>query len=264
MFKRSAPAALIAGIAMLGAAEPAGAADVLAPQTAEVTTPGGWTITIAPYLWAAGIDGDVAAFGLPTVSVDASFSDILSNLDIAFMGAGEVRNGRFSVATDLMYVKLSAGSDTPLGILADSVKLTVKSLIWTGAGTYSLYYSEQGNLDVMAGFRLWAVDNELSFSGGLLGGTSPSDDETWVDPIVGMKGRFSFSPNLYLTGWAIIGGFGVSSDFMWDVMGGFGYAFTPGFSLVAGYRGLGVDYSNGGFLYDVVQHGPIMGAAFRF
>ena len=31
-----------------------------------------------------------------------------------------------------------------------------------------------------------------------------------------------------------------------------------------GYRALGVDYENDGFVYDVVQHGPVLGMVFRF
>ncbi|ESY65256.1 MULTISPECIES: hypothetical protein [Mesorhizobium] len=45
---------------------------------------------------------------------------------------------------------------------------------------------------------------------------------------------------------------------------GAGYQFTDSFSGVLGYRASGVDYSNGGFTYDVVQQGPIIGAVFRF
>ena len=35
-----------------------------------------------------------------------------------------------------------------------------------------------------------------------------------------------------------------------------GYRFSDTVSAVAGYRALGVDYSNDGFLFDVVQQGP--------
>ena len=62
----------------------------------------------------------------------------------------------------------------------------------------------------------------------------------------------------------MIGGFGVSSEFTWDVMGGLGYQATDSFSLVAGYRAMGVDYRNDGFVFDVTQDGPILGAVFRF
>ena len=85
-----------------------------------------------------------------------------------------------------------------------------------------------------------------------------------MDPVVGLKGRLELGSDFYLTGWGIIGGFGVSSKFMWDVMGGLGYQFSDTFSMLAGYRGLGVNYRNDGFLYDVVQNGPILGFVFRF
>jgi hypothetical protein len=72
------------------------------------------------------------------------------------------------------------------------------------------------------------------------------------------------SDQFYLTGWGMIGGFGVSSEFTWDVMAAVGYEVTEKISLVGGYRALGVDYTDGAFEFDVVQHGPILGAVFRF
>jgi len=51
---------------------------------------------------------------------------------------------------------------------------------------------------------------------------------------------------------------------MWDIMGGLGYEFTETSSVVVGYRALSVDYSNEGFVFDIVQRGPLMGAVFRF
>jgi hypothetical protein len=223
-----------------------------------------WTFTLAPYGWLAGISGNVAQFGLPEVDVDASFSDVLSHFDIGLMGAGEARYGRFSVATDLLWVKLSGDKNTQHGILADSVDVGSEMLMLTGAAAYSLIYDEGGNLDIMAGARLWDVKTDLDFNGGLLDGVSGSDSATWVDPLVGLKGRVNLAPDWFLTGWGMIGGFGVSSDFMWDVMGAVGYQFTEGFSVVAGYRGMGVDYHKDGFVFDVIQHGPMIGAVFQF
>src|SRR5437763_11052243 len=94
----------------------ANAADLVPPPA-----PPEWTFTLAPYVWAAGLHGDVAQFGLPSIDVDASFADILNHFDLGFMGAGEARYDRFSIATDLMWVKVSAEKNTPLGILADNV-----------------------------------------------------------------------------------------------------------------------------------------------
>ena len=85
-----------------------------------------------------------------------------------------------------------------------------------------------------------------------------------IDPLVGAKGRFDLTSRFYLTGWAMVGGFGVSSDFMWDAWGGIGYEFNDTFSTVIGYRGTGVDYENDGFEYDVIQQGPVIGGVIRF
>ena len=35
-------------------------------------------------------------------------------------------------------------------------------------------------------------------------------------------------------------------------------------ALIVGYRGLGVDYTHGGYVYDVVQQGPIAGLKVHF
>lgn len=236
------------------------AAPPLEPPPAET----GWTFSFAPYVWLAGIDGHVAQFGLPKVKVDASISDVLSNFDIGIMGAGEARYGRFSLATDLFYVKLSADKATPRGVVANDVDATIRNFMWTGAASYSVILEEQGNLDFFAGMRVWSTETKISFSGGLLDGVSAKDSKTWVDPLVGMKGRYNFTQDIYFTGWGMVGGFGANSKIMWDVMGGLGYSFNEMFSVVAGYRGLGVDYSHNGFVYDVVQHGPIFGGVIHF
>lgn len=251
----------LAAIALVASAHMAVAADV-AVLPAEPDS--GWSFTFAPYVWAAGMDGKVAQFGLPEVEIDASFSDVLKNFDIGLMGVGEARYGRFGVATDLFWVKLTADQDTRFGVLADSVEADVETLMFTAVGSYSLFLDETANLDIVAGGRLWSVDTKFSLNGGNLDGRSATDDETWVDPLVGLKGRANFTPEFYITGWGLVGGFDVSSQFMWDVMGGLGYAPSDSFSIIAGYRGVGVDYRKDGFVYDIVQHGPLLGFVFNF
>lgn len=80
--------------------------------------------------------------------------------------------------------------------------------------------------------------------------------------MVGVRGRYSFTPEIYLTGWGLVGGGGADID--WDVALGIGYEFNSRVSAIAGYRGLGVDYSDDGFVFDAVQQGPILGVAIKF
>lgn len=243
---------LLATAALSSLATFVNAADFAPPPPIEPE----WVFTAAGYGWLSGIEGSVAAGGSPEADIDLSISDVLKHFEGGLMGAGEARNGRFLLATDLMWAKLSAETDRPVG----NVELTASTLTVTGVAGYSLIYEDGGNLDVIAGARLWSVKNELDISA--IG--EFEDSETWVDPVIGLKGRASISSDFYVTGWALVGGFGVSSDLMWDVMGSVGYEFNDSFSMTAGYRVQSVDYHNNGFVYDVVQSGPMIGAVFKF
>jgi hypothetical protein len=78
-----------------------------------------------------------------------------------------------------------------------------------------------------------------------------------------MRGNYSLTPEIYLTGWGLVGAGGADID--WDVAGAIGYRFNDRISSVIGYRALGVDYSNDdGFVFDVVEQGPILGMVVRF
>ncbi|MDW9590408.1 hypothetical protein [Sinorhizobium meliloti] len=230
------------------------------PRPAEAE--GGWTFSVAPYFWIAGLSGDTAQFGMPTVHIDSSFSDILGNLDFAFMAAGEARYDRFSVIGDVIYTKLSADAETPLGILASDVDVTSESFSGLLGLGYAVLDGPDGHLDVVGGIKLWSVETTISLSGGLLGRREASDSATWVDGVVGLRGKYSFTPEIYLTGWGLVGCGGADID--WDVALGIGYDFNDRVSAIAGYRALGVDYSDDGFLFDTVQQGPILGVAIKF
>ena len=222
----------------------------------------GWTYSLTPYFWAAGLSGETSQFGLPTVDIDASFSDILDNLDFAAMLIGEARNGPYSLFGDLIYTKLSADSATPRGVLATSVDLESQTFAGLAGAGYSVLEGPSGRLDVVGAVRVWSVDTDISFRGAFLDGETRSDGATWVDGLVGVRGSFAFTPKFYAVGWGLVGAGGADID--WDVMAGVGYNINDTFSATLGYRALGVDYSDDGFLFDAVQQGPIAGLTIRF
>ena len=245
---------------------PVRAADVISATapTVEPVVTDGWTFSVTPYFWAAGLSGETSAFGLPVVvDIDADFSDVWDNLDFAAMAIVDARHGRYSIFGDLIYTKLSANSATPRGVLATSVDVTAETFAGLVGAGYSVLEGPSGHLDIVGGIRVWSVDIDLSFSGAFLNGQSFSDGATWVDGLVGVRGNYSFTPQFYFTGWALVGA--GEADLDWDVAGGLGYRINDRFSATLGYRALGVDYSNDdGFLFDVVQQGPIMGLTIRF
>ena len=249
-------------VAMLAFAGVARAADIAPPPEVE----SGWQFEVAPYGWVSGIKGKTAQFGLPEQDFDVSIRQVLEKLDIALMGLVQVRNERFSAFSDLVYANLSETIRTPKGILADKIEASVETLMWTVGAAYSVYYDpEIANFDLVVGGRLWSLDTEAKIKGGIFGGTNLNDGETWVDPLVGAKGRVSLSPDFFMTGWALFGGFDITNDkLMWDLFGGIGYDIWPGTAIIAGYRAVSVDYQKGDFSYDAVQQGPLLGIDFRF
>ncbi|WP_027997973.1 hypothetical protein [Sinorhizobium arboris] len=234
----------------------------LTPQMQETTTESGWTFSFAPYFWAAGLSGDLQQFGLPAVDVDASFSDVFDHLDFALMATGEARNGPYSIFGDAMYIKLSGQGGTPRGVLADDVELATETFAGLLGAGYAIFDDGASRLDIVGGLRVWSVESELSFSGGVLDGRSRTDDATWVDGMAGFRGTYSITPEIYLTGWGLAGAGGADLD--WDVAAAIGYRFSDTVSALAGYRALGVDYSKDGFVFDVVEQGPILGLSVRF
>lgn len=250
-----------AAAALMSAALPAAAQ---AADIAPVPDSSDWVFTAAVYGWGAGLSGDVGVFGLPPQEVDLPFSDIIGSLDFAVMGLAEARNDRFMLGVDLTYTNVGKSVKTPFGIVADKIDVTNTSLMLTGLAGYAIYNSDIARLDVVAGARLWSVNNEFDVKGGLKDGVSADDGASWVDPLVGAKLRVDVLPDVYVAGWAMIGGFGVGSDLMWDLMGGAGYDFTEHVSAFVGYRAASVDYSDDGFVYDVVEQGPVVAAVFKF
>jgi hypothetical protein len=254
-------AGLIVAIAL---GSPAIGADLLPlpAQPVMSDSPDEWQVSFAPYFWIAGLDGKSQVFGLGTFDVSQDFVDVLPDLDFGFMASGQARHGRFSIFTDMSYVKVTTESATPLGIIADDV--AVRSITFTAllGGAYTIYEDERGHLDILAAARYWDTETRISLSGGLVGNVSDTDSGKWVDGLVGFKGSYSFTDRIFMTGWGMIGAGGADID--WDVLAGLGYRFNDTISAVAGYRAQGVDYSSGGYTYDMIQHGPIIGMDIKF
>jgi opacity protein-like surface antigen len=270
--------------AVVGAAIAAIAFAIFAPSTIraqETTTAGSqaqsqkppapapspWSFSVSPYVWFAGMTGNVGVNpNLPAIDVDVSFGDIFENIDWfppPVMVVGEVRYDRFAAFTDFIYLGLDSNDEVTKGPVAAAVDLELNTIVWTFGGAYRVIDSERGHLGLLAGGRLWNVDADGSLIGPLAV-RQHSGSKTWVDPIIGINGRIELGAGFALQAEADVGGFGVASDIDWQVMGTVQYEIAESVALAAGYRYLAVDFDDGGFLYDVALHGPIIGATIRF
>jgi hypothetical protein len=222
-----------------------------------------WSFTLAPYVWGTGLKGNIRALPpLPSSNVNASFGDIVENLDLGFMTKAELRKGRWGILTDIMWTKVSADGSTP-GPLFSSTRLDSETLMATVAVAFRMAENERAWLDLVAGVRGYYVNTDLNLRAGLLPERTLSDSTGWVDGLAGLRGRVNIWKGLYLSATTLAGGGG--SNIAVDLTGGMGYAFNQHISTFAGYRYVKVDYKkSSGFVWDVEYKGPFLGMAFTF
>ena len=251
---------MLFGLALLVAVL-AGASTQAEERTSHVD---GWEFTFAPYLWMAGLDGDVTVKGTKS-SVDADFGDILDNLDTGAQGYFELRNDNWGVYGDFMYIKVANDAKVgPVSIdVESSTTMAEAGVLWRIFEGYGAQESPVGT-DLFIGGRYMNIDAELDFAGV----ADVSSDRNWWDPIIGVAYSHDFSRDWLLKATADIGGFGIGSDFTWGLRILGGYRLGKHANLWFGYRYLDVDYDEGSgankFEYDVEMHGPILGASFHF
>jgi hypothetical protein len=220
----------------------------------------GWSFRAAPYLWALGLDGDIAVRGLE-VGVDLPFSDILSDLDFSMMAAFEARNGPWGITVDINYSKLS-DSANPRGDLLTAAKFEMDQFMGNVTISYRLVENEGTVVDLYGGARLNWLDAEVSVFGPKGGAITRSGDEAWADALVGIRFQTPLSTNWSLRAVGDIGA--GDSDLTWQAMGIFVRRLSDTCNLGIGYRAIGVDYQDGGFTYDITSHGPILGVEWTF
>lgn len=229
-----------------------------------------WTFLVEPYLMFPVMNGTVGLGNLPfDVPVDASASDIFSNLKMGFMLAGEATNGQWAVGTDILYMSLA--QDVKPGILNKNGEVTAKQLGWEVYGLYRVTPWLELGLgglvnSVKTGFdinreELIGQDKEIV-------NYKRSGSETWFDPMIVARIKRSEVHQFIYQFRGEIGGFGIGSDLAWQIQAYAGYRFSKLFEMTAGYRIISLDYENGSgqerFMYDVDTSGPVIRFGFNF
>lgn len=270
--------------------------DGLSERAAPRESDDGWSLVFTSYGWIPWLSGNTIIKGRSfDVSVDPS--DMFGHLDWstlpAWMSYAEARRGKLGLFNDIVYASLSGsrgfGKDgqhaTFSGnVSADYTQLTVEAggayEIWSGRNPVA---SGSSAFDLLGGVRYWHQDSDVSattvtsvntsgleFQNGRWFAKSGSVD--WADPFVGFRVRNHIAPGEDLVLRADFGGFGVGSDFSWQVLATYNWhiCMLYGHALdgYVGYRALSVDYSQGSgtskYEYDVLQQGPVVGSTLHF
>jgi hypothetical protein len=221
-----------------------------------------WEYRLTPYLWFSGFNGTLGAGG-HTADVDVGFSDVINHLDLALMLTFEARRGPLILLLDTFYADLSGDADTR-GPLFSGADFTSKTFMLDFEAGERVAQNRRGSVDALVGLRYWNPKNDLDLHAGTAPAVEVRGSHSWVDPILGAVVRANLSQLWGATLKADIGGFGIASDFTWQIFLGFNYALSKHGAIVFGYRYLDVDYHNDGFVYDVATDGPLLGYQFKF
>lgn len=237
-------------------------APTVAVDETERTSDSPWRFRITPYGWLPSTSGSIGA-GPLSADAGVSSSKIISNLQMGAMLDIEVDYKRWSFENDLVYARLQSSNDKTQPFFGE-LKSTAYQVFWTSYLGYRVIDAKRFTMDLQGGFRLISLGLDLELTPGLLGGRSRYYTRTWIDPVIGLRTRTYVADWLFIPIRGDIGGFGANSELTWQALAGVGFQISRWFGIVVGYRGLGYQYDQANFRYDVGTHGPIIGLNFEF
>jgi hypothetical protein len=223
-----------------------------ASADAQTTSSPSWKHNLTLYFVGAGMSGDVG-IRRTTTELELGFGDILENLQFGFMGAYRVQRNAWSLGTDVVYMGLGASGE------GGRAEVDVDQWVVEVNGGYEL----RPFATLLVGGRYNSLSNRLFFPVSV---TEFKGTQDWVDPLIGARLSWKLGAE-----WAAhlrgdVGGFGVGSEFTWQVFPILEWKASDRLSASVGYRFLGIDYENedDGFLYDMVISGPGLGLTAHF
>ncbi len=242
--------------------DPSGAGSS-SPQSASSGTLDTWQFMVAPYLFLAGMNGDVGVGGLST-DVDASVGALLERLEFAIASRFEVRKGPWAGLFDVNFMALGDQTNLPLG---GQVDVDIDMLIFESALSYRMG-SGPTKTEVFGGIRYVRQNMKAVTVGGVVPGLRREFVPSWVDPIIGVRLTHPISPRASFLARGDIGGFGAGSEFSWNIEAGAEFSLTRRLGLQVFFKTLGIDYQQGSgssfYKYDVVTPGVVIGLPIRF
>jgi hypothetical protein len=225
---------------------------------------------ITPYVWATGLGGEIRPFaGAPTVAVNKSFSELLSDLDAAFFISGLLRKDRFVLLADVSTSISSREGMLPSPPAPAPLPATgrLRQTSATLAGGYRVAATDAVTLDLLAGLRIWDVRATATVPPvAAIGfpGAGGSAGRGFVDPIIAGRVNANLASSVSALVYADIGGFGAGSDHTLQLLGTLNWQVSQRVALSAGYRHLEMDYRKRGSLIDMAMSGPLLGVTIGF
>ncbi len=204
-------------------------------------------LDIAPYVWATTMNGNLTISG-ENRYVNFTFDDFFKFSNLGLNGHIELKKKKWAILFDYNYVEL----------LKDP---TITELVLS---ELAFGYKIFGDFELLLGGRYFKTEVEYRHD-------DPEQikkgKESWIDPIIGGRLTVDLTRTLVFTARADVGGFGIGSEFAWNIMAGVGYRLSNITFMVA-YRIWYAKYENGAnddlFVYDLTTSGPGLAMVIHF
>ena len=237
------------------------------PAHAQNAPDGQWHYLVQPYAMFPNMKGETGIADLPPVHVDEDPQDIFDNLRMGAMLYLEAQNDRWTFSSDVLFMELGSDISTD-GILTDG-DVDVSQVGWELAAMRRL----TPNFELGLGLTYNQIDVDVELTIDLPGPIGPNEvsgglEEDWIDPTIVARFTYPISDKWFLQARGNIGGFGVGSDLMWQVMADVGYRPSEKWFFSFGYRIIDIDFEDGSgtdrFVYDMQTFGPVLKLGFSF
>ena len=231
----------------------------------EAANPGndGWEVLVVPYLWASDMKADISTPQGEGVDIDQSFTEILSDIKFTFMGPLQARRGRFVTVQDLIFLSMESKDEGDIGPGLVEAEVDMRVITTTHLAGYRVVDKGPLFLDLMGGARIVSIKADLDLSGPLQ--TVERDSSaTQVGPVIASRFRVPFSEKWALELYGDLGGFGVTSDLSWQLLGTVQYEVSDHWLLGGGWRHFSAEQDKNGFKIDMTMSGPFLAFGYRF
>jgi hypothetical protein len=214
--------------------------------------PNEWNYSLRPYFFLSGMSGSVTVDPV-TIPLNSKFSDLLKNVKLGgFIGVTAIK-GQWGVGGDFQYINLYAKNTGTLETAFD-----LKNVI----GEVDVIYRPRmaPTLRFLAGVRVYSLTQTLVINERKI----PPSSTTVIDPVIGAHGTWALGNAWDFELRGDIGGFGISSEFTYQMMALFHWDINDSLSLPFGYRILGHQIKQDSVRMNTRMAGLMLGLDFRF
>ena len=213
---------------------------VLASGLTASAAPEGWQFELTPYLWAAGLEGDVTING-HEADFEKEFSDLFDALDVGGSLLGVAQYNRFLLWGQVDYFSLST-DELDVEDQPENGSLDTKLLLGEVAVGYQIDgWSEGQTFDILVGARMLSMEADLE----LADGRTASKDNDIADPILVLRHSIPIFPSkidgLRFNPTLAIGG-GGDADLVYELFPQIQYQITDHAAVRLGYRTVGYKF----------------------